>query len=242
MKTKASWLFVLAVSLVASFFSACNDDNDDDGQHYLRLGVINGTSTSYNIILDNKDIIYPENAITSSFITDGKRVIVDYTIQSNMNVSGTNSYKVKVYYIDEVLTKSPVTLTRANADSIGNDPLYVNSMWSAGKYLNINFSLYYGNAGIKHLMNLAIDTVQTSNDTISLIFTQNAHKDAVIYGGSGLISFDMSSLLGSKKTINLSIKAKNYEGITKRYNLPYSTDSTISISGTVLKSTLNIAR
>jgi hypothetical protein len=241
MKTKASWLFILTVSVVALLFSACHND-DDDGQHYLRLGVINGTSSSFNIILDNKDIIYPENNISPGFITDGKRVIVDYTIQSNMNVSGTNSYKVKVYYIDEVLTKSPVTLSRANSDSIGHDPLYVNSMWSAGKYLNINFSLYYGNTGIKHLMNLAIDTVQTSNDTIRLIFTQNAHNDAIIYGGDGLISFDISTLLGSKKTINLSIKAKNYEGITKYYKLPFSTDTTVSIYGSSMKRNLSITK
>jgi hypothetical protein len=241
MKTKTSWLLVLAISIVTSFFSACHND-DDDGQHYLRLGVINGNATSYTIILDNKDIIRPENAITSSFITNGKRVIVDYTIQSDISVDGTKTYKVKVYYIDEVLTKSPVTLSRANSDSIGHDPLYVNSMWSAGKFLNINFSLYYGNTGIKHLMNLAIDTVQTSNDTIRLIFTQNAHNDAVIYGGDGLISFDVSSLLGSKKTINLSIKAKNYEGITKYYKLPFSTDTTVSIYGSSMKRNLSITK
>lgn len=230
MKTKSIFKLLFGLSVVAVLFvTACSPGSDDSSSpQYISLGVVKGNVGSFSIELDNKVILYPQSGITSPILKDGKRVILQYSLDSKVVENGKTNYKATLYYLDSILTKKPALLTRANNDSIGKDPINVRTIWNGGKYLNVDFQIKVGNTSQKrHLISLAVDTIQKSADTVSFIFKHNANQDDAFNSKTGLVSFDMSNYLQAGKKLNLKFKYKNYSGENKVYSLKLNTDSIV---------------
>jgi len=227
MKTNRILMSILGIGLFILLITpSCSLKSDNDNAPtYLGLGVIKGNEQSFSIMLDNKVVLYPQTGIKSSVIKDGKRVLFEYSQDQKITENGQDNYKVTLYYLDSILTKKPIQLTHSRNDSLGNDMVNIKAIWSGSHYLNVDFQLKYGNSTKKHLVNLAIDTIQTSADTVNFIFKHNAYNDTYLQAKSGLVSFDMSNYIKDGKKLNLKLKYKNYANESRVLKLQMKADS-----------------
>lgn len=144
--------------------------------------------------------------------TDGQRVIVTYSPISD-NYYGYD-HAVKILDMKEVLTKSIDTITSANEEELGNDPItiYKENLTISGNHLNI---IYQQNipSEQKHRISL----VRPSQDSellgedgyLHLQLRYNTYGDVTGYQVSNAVSFNLGSLpLTSGKGIKLKLHSK----------------------------------
>jgi len=213
----ALFLMILATS--------CSDNNKDtEAQYNIGFGVIKGTSASYTIVLDNKTILYPQTNSSISGISDGLRVAVEYSIISQVTENGQVNYNVTLYNLYSVLTENPIQLTHAINDTLGADPINIASIWSGGKYLNVDYEVW-ASGTVAHSVNLAIDSIQTSTDTVRFILKHNAFKDTKSYSYTKIVSFDMSNYIKNGKTLNMKLRYSNYFNADKEIKFKMKADS-----------------
>lgn len=196
--------------------TSCLKDSNSLNQYWLSYGIVTGTTGNYNIHLDDGTTLYPDSGsqgLVSSYATN--RVLVNYTISSNKVENGITNYNVKVNSIDKLLLKSVVLLTKQNADSLGNDPVNANNFWFGNNFLNINFSFLQSQK--IHLINLAKDTIQSDPTVVSLLLKHNAFGDPLLYARSGFVSFDLTSLLNGKDSVNIVVNYKDYNGNSRDF-------------------------
>jgi len=207
-------LLIMIVGLLTT--TSCLKDSNSLNQYWLSYGVVTGTSGNYNIHLDDGTILYPDagsQSLVSSYATN--RVLVNYTISSNKIENGVTNYIVKVNSIDKLLLKSVALLTKQNADSLGNDPINVGNFWFGNNFLNINFSFLQSQK--IHLINLAKDSIQSDPTVVSLLLKHNAFGDSPLYARSGFVSFDLTSLLNGKDSVNIVVNYKDYNGNSRDF-------------------------
>jgi hypothetical protein len=207
-------LLIMIVGLLMT--TSCLKDSNNLTQYWLSYGVVIGSTGSYNVRLDDGTILYPDagsQSLVAQYATN--RVLVNYTIVSSKIENSVTNYNVKVSSIDKLLLKNVVTLTKQNADSLGNDPINAYNFWFGNNYLNINFS-FLQNSKI-HLINLAKDTIQSDPTTVSLLLRHNALGDSPTNDQSGFVSFDLTSLLNGKDSINVDVKFKDYYGNSRDF-------------------------
>jgi hypothetical protein len=230
MRAKNVFKILSSIAVIAVLFTSCNPDTDDTSVlHYYRLGNIKGTSTSYSIVLDDKTVLYPANPIKNEAVKDGLRVFVEFSTNSKVTENGQDNYNATLYNMYSVLTHAPIQLTRAINDSLGNDPINVATIWMGGKYLNVDFQVFVGGASVVHRLNLAIDTIQTSTDTVNFILKHNALKDYRSAATTGLVSFDMSEYIKDGKKTKIRMKYENYSGMKKEKVMTIKADSVSEI-------------
>jgi hypothetical protein len=212
LKMKTGFFKAGMLLLVVSLFltTSCLKDNNND-RYWLSYGVIIGSAGNYNIRLDDGTILHPEASsqnYVAQFVSD--RILVNYTIINNNGNSDNSNLAVKIYEIDKLLKKNVVTLTKQNADSLGYDPIDAKNFWFGNNFLNINFSFLQDQK--IHLINLAKDTIQNDPLTVSLLLKHNAWGDNPAFERSGFVSFDLTSLLNGKDSVNIIVKYKDYSG------------------------------
>src|ERR1035437_2197424 len=207
-------LLIMIVGLLMT--TSCLKDSNSLNQYWLSYGVVTGTTGNYNIHLDDGTILYPDagsQGLVSSYATN--RILVSYTISSNKVENGVTNYNVKVNSIDKLLLKSVVLLTKQNADSLGNDPINAGNFWFGNNFLNINFSFLQSQK--IHLINLAKDSIQSDPKVVSLLLKHNAFGDPSLYARSGFVSFDLTSLLNGKDSVNIVVNYKDYNGNSRDF-------------------------
>ena len=125
------------------------------------------------------------------------------------------NYYIRLYGVDDVLTKVPVKQSFINEDeevrqdSIGNDPINVREAWFGGRYLNVEFRIPVKDGSKeKHFINLVQDDVGTHNDTVYVTLRHNAYGEKPDTGndrgnyswGRGRVSFDLTSIVPEGQT------------------------------------------
>ena len=227
-------IFLLLTIIGAMSLASCDNDKECSLSNYwVEMGTIQKVSPNtqpFFILLDNGDKVWP--AVTN-FPTynpkEGQRIIAGYSILTN----GSNDYNhdIKLYDVYEVLTKPVVTLTEANADSIGNDPMIITNAWIASGYLNIEFRFFGYNK--RHMVNLVkSDLFPSTPEAANLQFRQNAYNDEARYQMSGIVSFNIALLQvegATNRKIMLTYSDPNGESRTIELKYDWSgTSPTIS--------------
>jgi hypothetical protein len=211
------------VAIVISFTNLSCDDSGS-GNYLFDIATVevqdNGT---FALVLDNGIRLWPEVSDVRYAGKNRQRVFVNYTILSEKH-NGYN-YSIKINDIWDILTKKPIDLTTQNADSIGNDPVRVNSIWIGSDFLNVDFLFNYG--GVRpHAINLVKNTLITPPDDgkIHLEFRHNSYQSPSTQLYEGFVCFDLKSLrVNAADSVQLSIKVKDWDGekifdITYHYN------------------------
>ena len=101
-------------------------------------------------------------------------------------VQGTeNGYEVRVHYVGEVLTKSPVETAVAAADpeKIVEDPIKIEDAWISGGYLNMyvmfEVQAYTQKEESKHMVNLVFDENGTGSGKYTMTLRHNAYGETL---------------------------------------------------------------
>jgi hypothetical protein len=216
MKTKFFKTGVLFMIVGLLLTTSCLKDLNNNNPYWISYGVVIGSTGNLNVRLDDGTILYPD-ANSQSFLTTyaANRVLVNYTIVSNKVENGVTNYNVKINSVDKLLLKNVVLLTKQNGDSLGYDPINAYNFWFGNNLLNINFSILQNTK--THLINLAKDSIQTDPTTVSLLLRHNAYGDNPMLERSGFVSFDLTSLLNGKDSVNVNVKYKDYYGNSRNF-------------------------
>ena len=101
-------------------------------------------------------------------------------------VQGTeNGYEVRVHYVGEVLTKSPVETAVAADDpeKIVEDPIKIEDAWISGGYLNMyvmfEVQAYPQKEDSKHMVNLVFDENGTGSGKYTMTLRHNAYGETL---------------------------------------------------------------
>jgi hypothetical protein len=187
--------FLLACACTVASLASCNDWlNNDTTTYYSRYAVVSKDDAKISFLTDGGLTLHTVSrsaAVTS--LVDHQRVIVDFTVKEELQ---ENEYSIDLYNIYRVLTKDALLLTPRVSDSLGTDPVAINSAWIRHGYLNVDFSFRGGEPGLKHMVNLAVDTVNRPSDADYLVeFRHNAFKDPYTRVNTGVVAFPLESLL-----------------------------------------------
>jgi hypothetical protein len=202
--------FLLLVGAILLMFARCS--KDDEKEYYTVMGTLHVTNDSV-ILIDDADTRYWINDPSSGFISsvhNNDRMIVYFSFSKKPAPAGVD-YVIDLYDAYRVLNKPLVILTESNADSIGNDPINVRSVWAAKDYLNFNFE-YYGSSQTTHYINLIRNPGDiTGADTINVELRHNKNNDDYSYLMNGYVTFDISSLHGEPgDSVVLRVRSKEY--------------------------------
>ncbi len=193
---KEFFLYVLIV--VTSFiYSGCNDSDSDYVQYWYSFATfIEDENEGYHFDLDSGGKLIPTNNGEVSGVDDSSRVIVTYSINSELGEGNDKIVNGDISTIDAILTKDILQLTEEIADSIGNDKVFTseNDIWMTDRHLNIIFRHYAYDKN--HYINLTkpIGEQTDENGNQILEFRHNANDDLDLNVYKGVVSFSMDSL------------------------------------------------
>lgn len=207
-------LMITAVYLL----TACNKEEEI---YYSALGIIRISEDSVVIETDNGNrLLVDDRSRIGIPLVDNDRVIAYFTLVDKTAPVGVDLV-IDIYDISKVLFKPVIELTSAIADSIGDDPLTVGSVWLDKDFLNLSF-IYYGGQKM-HFINLIRQPGELRTDTIDLEIRHNNNDDGGVYSYSGFVSFDLSSLQNEvNDSVVLRIKAREFSNQTYRENFIYT--------------------
>ncbi|MDR0766753.1 MAG: hypothetical protein LBF09_07470 [Odoribacteraceae bacterium] len=196
---------------------SCSDWLDNDSTpYYSRYAVVNKQGEKITFLTDGGLTLFTDSrsaAVTG--LEHNQRVIVDFMVKEELE---DTEYKIGLYGIYKVLTKDALVLTDAISDSLGLDPVSVNRVWIRHGYLNLDFNFPGGEPGLKHMVNLAIDTSTATRDADCLVeFRHNAFRDPYARNCRGVVAFPLASVIDHVKLpderpdeITLRLKVKYY--------------------------------
>jgi hypothetical protein len=209
---------LLLAALVGSLligFTGCLDDDDDNLVYYLELGVVDGDNEGDFLIVTDSDtklklLNYPDDFE----IEDGKRVLIKYVIEDSSSAGGDYDFLVNAYSLENVIVKNIIELNEENRDTIGTDPLVINSIWIEGGFLNVDFT--FMGADKIHYINMVKDPEeQEGNET--RIYLQVRHKnngDLPYQRFRGIMSFLLEPLqVEGSSMVTLVFNPQNYYSI-----------------------------
>ncbi|NMB49942.1 MAG: hypothetical protein GX997_05730 [Bacteroidales bacterium] len=218
--------FVSSIVAIAIFFTAFSCDDSNSGNYLFDIATVEvQDDETFVLRLDDGTRLWPLATDVRYVGKNGQRVFVNYTVLSEKE--NNYNYSIKINDIWDILTKSPILLTAENADSIGNDPVKINSIWVGSDFLNVDFFFNYG--GVKpHAINLVKNTLVAPPDDgkIHLEFRHNSYQSLNTRLYEGLVCFDLRSLrVPTVDSVLLTIKVKDWER-EKTFNLVYRYNDT----------------
>ena len=189
-------ILTLLLACTGAFLTSCDGWLENDSTpYYSRYAVVNKDGERVAFLTDGGAILHTDSrsaAVTN--LENNQRVIVDFMVREELD---EDEYKIGLYSIYKVLTKDALLLTPAISDSLGHDPVSVNKVWIRHEYLNVDFNFPGGEPGLKHMVNLAVDTTtNVTRDADCLVeFRHNAFEDPREIPCRGVVAFPVKSLL-----------------------------------------------
>ena len=174
------YIIRIAAALAAFMIMASCAKDDTIRYNNITLGNFVGD----NFVSDQgNEFSIVENMTGEKF--DGiKRAIMQCDVLRK--VQGTeNGYEVRVHYVGEVLTKSPVETAVAAADpeKIVEDPIKIEDAWISGGYLNMyvmfEVQAYPQKEDSKHMVNLVFDENGTGSGKYTMTLRHNAYGETL---------------------------------------------------------------
>lgn len=227
MKTKS---FIALVVLVATFLgtgltSCSNDDYSLDKFTILLATVVKNDDASFYLESDNGEKLWIAASSGHYYPKDGQRIMANVTFLSDK--TGDFDHYIRLNSMSEVLTKPTIELTEANADSIGNDKIFVYDIWYSKNYLNVIFGINIGGEKT-HFINLVENTtVAHPNDqNIYLELRHNDNGDSEKVGRKYIVSFDMTKFVETSLPQAFVIKYDTYREGQKTVTIKLLADET----------------
>lgn len=223
---KFPFIAVAAMLLLAS----CNDDDGYSlNDYYAGWGTVVGSNDNFHIRLDGSSNLYiSATLVPVRGLEDGQRLIAYFTILGDAGSTNPQSYYIRLNDYYKVLTKDPVLQSDVNEDpelegEMGEDNVDMAAASFGWNYLNIKFGMRH-TGSVTHRISLVRDDVTEDplrEDSVYLYLRHNAMGDNQSQGtpyGTGLVSFDISSIVPSGKTqVPVKLIWTGYDGV-ERYD------------------------
>lgn len=221
--------FVLLIAAMVLTVTSC--DWDDDGYSlsniWIGFGVaedVDEDGNSFIIRMDDGSVLYPTVNHAPWFqVEDNQRLLVNFTILGDKNVSGDNEeYFVRINSLKEILYKGIFDITPETEDSIGNDPVHVADEWQVRNMLS--FELQYYGSSETHYINLVKEpgTLTSADEPVQLELRHNNRNDEPYIQMTAYVTFDMESLrISGQDSVRYTVTGVDFNDETYTYNGVY---------------------
>lgn len=211
-------MMLLAVVAMVTV-SSCDDD---DTCYYPAVPRLNALVTvkhtsegKFYLQLDDKTAVWPVNMSASPFGDKEVRALasIDFVDDEGMQ-DDRSGKKVKVNWIDSILTKMPVPdLLDKNDATYGNDAVEIVNDWvtvAEDGYLTLRFRTIWGGRKM-HRVNLI--TGVNAENPYEVEFRHDAQGDMATAWGDALVAFDLNSLPDTNgETVKLKLRWRSFTG------------------------------
>ena len=217
------------VTLITLGFFSCDLDDDDynnswgdcSGFGFVYLNEAAGTG--YSVRMDDGSELFPDNNYSRDDLEDSDRVLVNYTITGEKQVSDNlKQYYADIVSVSKILYKGILDITPEIEDSIGNDPVHVDHVWKKDSLLTFRLE-FYGNV-LTHYINLVKQPGELTADDqpIQLELRHNDNNDGKIYHMSAFVTFNLSAIqIAGQDSVSYLIKGNDYGGSQFSYEGVY---------------------
>ena len=219
----------LLIVFVLLFYGCLEDDGYSLGKYWVDFGLVEKQGTGsfdFRIKTDHEDILYPVAADYPLDVSDGNRVLINYTLLGEKKITGsTGEYYIRINSLKKILKKGVIDITSQNKDSIGNDPIVVSDHWVANNLLNLKLK-YWGDTEV-HYINLVKKpgTLVAASQPVELELRHNRRGDENKFPFTAYVSFDLSAIkIAGLDSVRYKVTATDYDGDmltfsgTYRYN------------------------
>ncbi len=200
----------------AIFIALSTSCNNDDPEYYsldkfsVSLASVEQDGDTPIFILDNGTRLFPyATAIPLTSLDNQDRLILNFTLLDDATDESFDYY-AKINDFSKILKKEVfVDYDSTTLDSLGNDPLIVNSQWIAADFLNVDFSFAF-NKHIHYINAIAVDTTQQPL-TIQILHNNNGDTNGVKH--VGVVSFNLKPFqVAESDSVTLQVKHLNWQG------------------------------
>ena len=221
----------LAVGVVAVMISCTNTGKTKENSFEWGGEVIGavkryGVDRNIDIVMDNLDTVRTVNTedLDPETYTDGKRVVAHVymnkrTLVGNHYVFNSMVDNMAPMPVKKVLDLSYVNSDPERVDSVGNDPISLNTNGTvvSGNYLDVRYIYEYDSkADKKHNITFVSDDEKTDESTLYLTLRHNADNDEGKDIFNGLLSVDIKKYLDGAKNGKLRIELFYNDGVNDK--------------------------
>ena len=176
----------VALGLIAA--TSCSKDNTLQYNN-LTLGFVE----SGRFVSDNGNIFNVVENLTKDDVAkyEGQRIVTVCDVL-NRTENKEKEYDVRLKYLAVPYMRDAVKDYEAmeHTDLLVEDPVYIESVWVSGGYLNIMFAHEYKiNSTAEHLFNIVVNTEIAEDRTILVSFRHNAYGETYEKLGSNNCAF-----------------------------------------------------
>jgi len=207
------FIFGIAAALCVLTAASCSKDNVIRYNNASMGNVVNGQFVS-----DQGNIFNVVEQSCQGKIDTMKRAFVVCDILSK---TAENEYDVRMHYLTEVLTKTPLVMSEVTDEKLlKDDPILLTDLWVSGGYLNIYITVpVVPTSKKKHHINLILDnTVQEDGGYTFLIrhnadgevLTNDSVNNATMQLAGAYVSFRIADLI-KEDSAKLKIKWCSYK-------------------------------
>ena len=194
------WLFSL-ITLALVAFTSCSED-DDYADAYC-MDIVEASCNSDGIVTK----IYLDNGRSymarGYYRVDAKNEIIRAMCVYVVEKEGI----VRLVQVVKVTTAPIVERTK---DKVTRDPLYVESAWVGGTYLNFRLRIPTGPSAKKHVLGIAsvgFEEKEGEGKIAELYLLHEQNGDDSFYYRDAYLSCDLSSFISSKGIDSLRVSA-----------------------------------
>ncbi|MCL1867714.1 MAG: NigD-like protein [Paludibacter sp.] len=223
MKTKQI-IYLIAITAI---FASCLPKNEPVEASYISpIGTVDNPTLSSLFTFNGDDgfrYIVTETKYPDFKPKTGTRMAILFNELSRNN--DTKVLEIRLISGSLFETRNVLPLTKAVADTVGNDPVYDVQMYIGSHFLNINYK-FNASGNIIHTFDMVRDSLiaYNSQDTIKLEFRHNSHNDMPVYPYANTMCFNISDLQNfsvNPDSVPLVVSVKDVYGTPKKYILMY---------------------
>ncbi len=194
--SQASIIFFLLLLVLS--FSTCQKEISRVDDFWVEFATVVKVTETTAFQLDNNKILIPNEPEKHKFDA-GKRVIMSYSPLRNDTV--------KINWVTEIFTGEIQILDPLTP--LYTDPIYIQSIWVAGNYLNLIFEVEYNSQS--HSMALLRDASKTP---IELYLSYSRNNDPRGYSKKTYASFSLMQMkLEAGAEVPFQLFVNTYDGL-----------------------------
>lgn len=201
---------------------ACNDDNQYDyGNFRMDFVTVLSSETGMRFLRDDGIILFSStNNANSEYLNVGNRILLRYIPEEIISATEQSADIQSIIIIPE---RDIVFTTKEQAESFGNDPLYIISLWPGGGYLNLRYKIEWNNAH-HQLVLFCIPENQISQDTLYLELQHKSDSDNTGYLSKGYAAFSLEKIQNSIQRVK-AIKVNAHISNLKQQYFIFNTET-----------------
>ena len=209
-------LIHLILLFVIITLTACKDDEEqyDYGNFRMDLATVLSPEEGVRFLRDDGLILLPETTVDNKYLTTGARLLLRYIPQEKISET-----EIPIEIQSITLIPEGDIIIAPNESSIaqlGNDPLYITSIWPGGGYINLRYKIEQNN-GMHQFSLCYIQENQISPDTLYLDLRHKAQYDNAGYLSKSYASFSLKKVLDKVQSVKVIKINANVENLKQQY-------------------------